>query len=734
MIELTESVDEVATHASGAARAVTPSLRRVTRLVGISAVILLLAVAALFFVEGRANDWDPQYARDIVERTMRFGGSYYENSVHNKGPLEPGVYHLAATLSTFDTFWFAISVMVIGVSLLLGFTARRVVTLFGGDPWLGWVAVPIVFIHLALSGADYAGVLYSRNMTVALLCGAFLLFTGPSVASGRPGRRWLAVVAGGALVGLAVQTLQTTILSGAVVVLVGLCAVGRSTMTVPEGGRGAATRWISTRWPLTRWQRRGISARALLVGAVVFSFLSAPVWYVLRGAWRPFWDGWWVYGRYMSSALGRSLVEQVGLGWHQFYIYSQAHAPAHLCVVGFLLMGVLRWRQMSRVQRQLHVLLPLWWAAGWAELLLTQRYSSHYFVVTSVPLILICAGLAGQVVTVLRLSGARTAKRHLLPYLLLAFTLVWSGFGPLRSGVEAASNFRGVDRKAFQREQGRDGASRAMQAVLDLVSRPDDPILTWTNHPWPFLDFRRVSATRFIWKAFLMGEVYLGPTSTDYVLPGSWDLWAADVRTSRPRAFLTDDVFPVPSDTPAGALLESDFEEMFVTPTYSLALLDSVADELRSRERDEAPQLNPLDGWSVSGSTVRYQATDETTWLHLGDLECRRFDAVWASGGGLSFHFANAVGVTEDLQITLSAGRAVTRSSNVIFTNLPAPVGDSRTVSLLVGRSVAVVLVDGTIVGALNLLSTTRVSLSSVGDSLELDDVGAGASPSGGQC
>lgn len=56
-------------------------------------------------------------------------------------------------------------------------------------------------------------------------------------------------------------------------------------------------------------------------------------------------------------------------------------------------------------------------------------------------------------------------------------------------------------------------------------------------------------------------------------------------------------------------------------------------------------------------------------------------------------------------------------------------LGDSRTVSLLVGRSVAVVLVDGTIVGALNLLSTTRVSLSSVGDSLELDDVGAGASP-----
>jgi hypothetical protein len=681
--------------------------------IAIATIATVLGVAALFFIQRRAPDWDPQYARDIVERTMRFGGSYYENSVHNKGPLEPGLYHLAAMVTSFDSFWFAISAMVIGGSLLIGFACRRVVTLFDGEPWLGWAAVAIGFIHLALSGADYAGVLYSRNMTTTLLCAAFLLLTGPGAERGSTRRKAACLVGGGACLGLAVQTLQPTLLSAMVIVAIGLFVVGRTQLVVA---------------------RREVPARALLAGAMLLSFLSAPVWYVLRGAWRPFWDGWWVYGRYMSSALGRSLIEQIGLGWHQFYVYSQSHAPAHLGVVGFLLMGVVRWRQMSRVQRQLQVVLPLWWGAGWMELILTQRYSSHYFVVTTTPLVLICAGLAGHVVTVLRLSGARTARRPLLPYLLLLLSIVWSGFGPIRSGVEAASNFRGIDRMAFQREQGRDGASRATQAVLDLVSRPDDPMLTWTNHPWPFLDFRRVSATRFIWKAFLMGEVYLGPTSTEYVLPGSWDLWAADVRASRPRVFLTDATFPVPTDNAAGALLESDFEPIFVTPTYSLAVLDSVAEELRDRESDEAMQLNPLGDWTVSGTTVRYQATDEPLRLHLGDLQCRRIDAVWASGGGMSFHFANADGVTEDLQITLSAGRAVARSSNVTFTNLPASLGDSRTVSLIVGRSVAMVLVDGKIVAALNLLSSTRVSLSSVGASLQLDDVGAGASPTGGQC
>lgn len=128
-----------------------------------------------------------------------------------------------------------------------------------------------------------------------------------------------------------------------------------------------------------------------------------------------------------------------------------------------------------------------------------------------------------------------------------------------------------------------------MQAVLDLVSRPDDPILDVDQpslavprlpgglgnplHLEGVPDGRRRGLSR--------------PDQHRLRAPRQLGLGVADVRwTSRPRAFLTDDVFPVPSDTPAGALLESDFEEMFVTPTYSLALLDSVADEPRNRERD----------------------------------------------------------------------------------------------------------------------------------------------------
>jgi hypothetical protein len=288
---------------------------------------------------------------------------------------------------------------------------------------------------------------------------------------------------------------------------------------------------------------------------------------------------------------------------------------------------------------------------------------------------------------------------------------------------------------AMQREQGRDGTARGVQAVLDLVSRPDDPMLTWTNYPWPFLDFRRVSATRFIWKSFLMGEIYLGPTSPEYVLPGSWDLWADDVRATRPRTFLTDATFPIPPETPAAALLETDFEPMFTTPTLSLALRNDVAEELRDRSGAESMEFSPDGGWTVAGTTVRYDgAADGASALALGDLRCRRVDAVLASGTGLSFHFANAAGVTENLELALVDERAVARSSNVTFTDFEAPLGGSRTVSLVVGRTVAALLVDDKVVAAVNLLSSTRVSLTSSGESLTLEQVGAGATPGGGEC
>ena len=65
-----------------------------------------------------------------------------------------------------------------------------------------------------------------------------------------------------------------------------------------------------------------------------------------------------------------------------------------------------------------------------------------------------------------------------------------------------------------------------------------DPLLAWTPYPWVYLNLRRVSATRYIWKSFLMGEIYLGNSGPEYVLPGTWEHFLDDVEATNPSAVL----------------------------------------------------------------------------------------------------------------------------------------------------------------------------------------------------
>ena len=687
---------------------------------GITTVVIaagctVLALASLFHIEVRAPDYDPQYARDIAERTIRFGGSYYVNGIHNKGPLEPAVYHVTRLLTSFDGFWFGIAVLVMAASTVAGFAARRVVQLLGGPAWLGWAALATTYIHLALSGADYAGVLYSRNMTVTLLCVSFLLMTAPGRLA-QPGRpRLVRIVISGACLGLAVQSLQTAALSTSVIALFSLLLI-----------------------PTDRSLRRGPIDRWWYVGAMALTFVSAPVYHAVFGPWRDFWDGWWVYGRYMSEATDRSLFGQLGLGWHEFYSYSQDHAPSVIAVVLFVGFGAARWSQLSPLVRRLQVLLPCWWVAAWFEIILTQRYSSHYFIVTTIPLALMTAGVGAHLVDMIVRSGGRIAAPSVIGAAIVVGSLLWSGTTPLIVGMQRASTFTGVGDLADERAASRDGTSRSVQAVLNLVSQPDDPMLAWTNYPWPYLDFRRVSATRFIWKSFLTGEIYLGRTSTEFVLPGSWDRWRADVAATRPVVFLPDAVFPVPSDTPAGEVLAADFRPALTTPSLSVSLRNDTLDSLLDRSADTRwSPAAAATGWTSSAAGLEFDAAGgdpDALRLPLGDARCRRWDATLVSGSGASFHFDDPTGRSESVEMYIDGDQAVSRSPNVEFLRTTIDRTGEPHLTLIVGTSSAVLIVDDVVVAALNRLPTTEITLSSVGPQVEFRDVGAGTAPSLGEC
>ena len=182
-------------------------------------IVAAFVVAAFFDNEFRSRSWDPQQMRDYVERTIRFGGTFYENGLLNKGPLEPVVYRLAAALTSWEGFWYAISFFILIVSGLVAWAASRAAQVVGGHRMLGAALGIGVFFHFTLGKADYAGVLYSRNMIVGLLAAAWLVALAPNAWT--PERAWRSSIVIGVLLGF---TTQTLLVSAVAAVAVGFVA------------------------------------------------------------------------------------------------------------------------------------------------------------------------------------------------------------------------------------------------------------------------------------------------------------------------------------------------------------------------------------------------------------------------------------------------------------------------------------------------------------------------------
>ena len=83
----------------------------------------LLVIAAFFSNSLRSADFDPQQMRTYIGRTVRFGGTFYENGLHNKGPLDPIIYRFAFTLGGYDAFWYAISGFILIGTILIAYAA-----------------------------------------------------------------------------------------------------------------------------------------------------------------------------------------------------------------------------------------------------------------------------------------------------------------------------------------------------------------------------------------------------------------------------------------------------------------------------------------------------------------------------------------------------------------------------------------------------------------------------------
>lgn len=631
----------------------------------VAALLVVVGGAAVFRMEHSVADYDPQYMRTLVERTMRFGGSYYENGIHNKGPLEPIVYEWAARLGGSAGFWLWIAVFTLAAAMAVGLAAATVARRFGAGPVVAASAGVAVVVHLTLSQSDYAGVLYARNLVVAMMSSAFVI-TLADRAWSTPRRRMASVLAVGLLVGLAVQTLVTAALTAGPLLVWAMWH------------RRAAT---VGRWP----------AWGALVAVSAAAFFSAPLYYRVFGPWADFRDGWWTYARFMNVATERSLVSQFTLGVDQFTSYVVDRPLVTLSVIAFVAVSALRWRRCDPAERGMRVVLFVWWLCGWIELVLSQRYSSHYFSVVAVPTMLMMASLVGDVCRRYRL-GRFEPRLVGLPLAAVLLALAPDGTEPLVVGAAAASRFTSTDRLAEEHDRYRDGRVQMVRASLDLVSTAGDPLLVWTSRPWHYLDLERVSATRYIWKSFLLGEIYLAGSGPQYVLPGTWDNFAADLDRAHPTAFVVHADEPVEPATPFAERVERDFTTVFADDTVTLAYRNDLADWLLAPPR--ADRTSPgSDAATSDGAASQRSATPGRADVLVDPAGCVRLDGELSLGGD------DVEQIMDVEQITFRFGHDVVAPS---ITVNPRVDGGMRVTSLPVDRAPFAIDIAAGLDGAVN--------------------------------
>ncbi len=526
-----------------------------------------VSLVALFGNRVVAGANDAVFSQSAVLRAIRFGGTYYQNGIHPKGPLEEVAHDIAARVGGYDGHWYVISVMVAISATIIAFTAARTTRITGGNAYAALAIAAFVFIHFTLSDAAYAGLLYSRNILVTLLAAAWVITIDDRPWTGRPRSQWAASIVTGLLLGLAVQTILPSLFDAA---SIGVAALFLLRLRVPDR------------------DRRTMLGSATVIAAA-FAFVSAPIWYMLRGSFAEFWASWWTYASYQNTGIGQSLGTQVAKGWDYAWGYYQHRPIVFLVLAAFVAITIAWWAKLSHKLRIVHVALLGWFAGGWFQLVTGQRYSTHYFSVIAAPTAMIGAALAGHACRALMDSPrlSRTAVAWPLTAIVLAFFLSAGTARRLVDASEITSNFTSVGNDAAVREANLGPTNRSVKAVLDLVSRDEDPLLAYSENQYIYPLYRRIPATRFQQRYFLVGSIYLGRQSEKYILHDTWKWFDEDMRQANPTAFLQSSDQAV--DSPQFAqYVQSHFSTAFAGKDGEVQLRNDLADSGTARRHTDA--------------------------------------------------------------------------------------------------------------------------------------------------
>src|SRR5438477_409976 len=158
------------------------------------ATLTVVGIVPIVGDELRVQNVDPQFMRDIIERVHRFGGTFYQNGIYNKGPLEPVVYDLARHIGGYNGMWLvvsafaAIAALAAAVAAAVMFAAAPVWYALRGSfaaywtSWYGHAHLMSVGTRRSLAsqfalGWNRAYAYYQHRPLVFLAIVAFVVFT-----------------------------------------------------------------------------------------------------------------------------------------------------------------------------------------------------------------------------------------------------------------------------------------------------------------------------------------------------------------------------------------------------------------------------------------------------------------------------------------------------------------------------------------------------------------------------
>ena len=328
---------------------------------------------------------------------------------------------------------------------------------------------------------------------------------------------------------------------------------------------------------------------------------------------------------------------------------------------------------------------------------------------------------------------------------------------PVESEELRQRRARGVALPGSERERGArrrqpQRAERTALAVLDLVSHDSDPLLVWTNDPWPYLNLKRVSATRFFYKRFLLGEIYLGRTSNATTCsrrPGDWFARRPATRAIRSRTCSSARRrcrAAIRSPTTCSATSSSCSPTRTFRSRCATTSPDRCSRRRRPRTGTAAAPNGSRSGWKVDGNDARYEqgpAASADDQLTLSTRSCFRLDGVIpADAAGTLGHVALPLlrqrGQERAAEPLVRRRRTRCRratSSTSCATPTDIPVG-RRPGAVLVGRRSPIGRARDRAPGA------RRVVASEIGDGdgrgddpvLDLADLRVGTAPTGSGC